>query len=207
MNLLDYIYNGEVNVLQEDLDRFLKVAKRFKLEGLLNEEVDDNINSSPNEMCNQSLVKEEDLPSCSVIQESSNTHNAEFEEQEHSPSSNDENIKISVTDEEKNDLNETINLYLERRKDGNWSCTLCDNYLNKKKQRAMNHIEATHLEGFSLSCPLCDKILKSRKSLESHKYRIHKEQALRSSCELLSRKIQKDLKNLGIFPESSLNLP
>ena len=34
-NVLDYIYNGEVKIYQEELDRFLTVAQRFKLEGLL----------------------------------------------------------------------------------------------------------------------------------------------------------------------------
>ena len=29
------MYNGEVNIFQEDLDRFLAVAQRLKLEGLL----------------------------------------------------------------------------------------------------------------------------------------------------------------------------
>ena len=34
-NILDYIYNGEVNIFQEDLDRFIVVAQRLKLEGLI----------------------------------------------------------------------------------------------------------------------------------------------------------------------------
>ena len=34
-NVLDYMYNGEVKIYQEELDRFLSVAQRFKLEGLL----------------------------------------------------------------------------------------------------------------------------------------------------------------------------
>ena len=34
-DILDYIYHGEVNVNQEDLDRFLKIANRLKLEGLM----------------------------------------------------------------------------------------------------------------------------------------------------------------------------
>ena len=34
-NLMDYIYNGELHLFQEDLDRFLSLAQRFKLEGLL----------------------------------------------------------------------------------------------------------------------------------------------------------------------------
>ena len=40
MNLLDYIYNGEVKVFQEDLYRFLNVGKRFQLEGLPDEDAD-----------------------------------------------------------------------------------------------------------------------------------------------------------------------
>ena len=33
--MLDYIYQGEVNVYQERLDRFIKIAEKFKLSGLL----------------------------------------------------------------------------------------------------------------------------------------------------------------------------
>ena len=33
-NVLDYIYNGEVQIFQDDLDRFLAVAQKLKLEGL-----------------------------------------------------------------------------------------------------------------------------------------------------------------------------
>ena len=40
-NVLDYVYEGEVKILQEDLDRFLNVAQRFKLEGLMNNGVEE----------------------------------------------------------------------------------------------------------------------------------------------------------------------
>ena len=33
--VLDYIYHGEVNIYQEDLDHFLSIAQKLKLEGLL----------------------------------------------------------------------------------------------------------------------------------------------------------------------------
>ena len=35
-DVMDYMYQGEVKIFQEDLDRFLAVAQRLKLEGLLN---------------------------------------------------------------------------------------------------------------------------------------------------------------------------
>ena len=33
-NILDFIYNGEIQIYQEDLDEFLNIAQRFQLEGL-----------------------------------------------------------------------------------------------------------------------------------------------------------------------------
>ena len=32
---MDYIYSGEVQILQDNLDRFLSLAQRLKLEGLM----------------------------------------------------------------------------------------------------------------------------------------------------------------------------
>merc|ERR1712126_525107 len=37
-NILDYMYNGEVQIFQDEMDKFLEVAQRFKLEGLQNEQ-------------------------------------------------------------------------------------------------------------------------------------------------------------------------
>ena len=37
-NVLDYVYNGEVKISQDALDRFLNVSQKLKLEGLTNED-------------------------------------------------------------------------------------------------------------------------------------------------------------------------
>ena len=36
--VLDYVYNGEVKIEQDKLDRFLTIAQRFQLEGLISDE-------------------------------------------------------------------------------------------------------------------------------------------------------------------------
>ena len=36
-SILDYVYHGEVNIYQDDLDRFLNIAERLKLEGLMSD--------------------------------------------------------------------------------------------------------------------------------------------------------------------------
>ena len=49
-NVLDYMYNGEVHIFQEDLDRFLSIAQRLRLEGLLGDGSEsDEQHSTPNE--------------------------------------------------------------------------------------------------------------------------------------------------------------
>ena len=40
--ILDYIYQGEVNVCQEQLDRFIQIAEKFQLDGLLSPTKDQN---------------------------------------------------------------------------------------------------------------------------------------------------------------------
>ena len=36
-NILDFIYNGEIQIYQNNLDTFLDIAQRFQLEGLIQE--------------------------------------------------------------------------------------------------------------------------------------------------------------------------
>ena len=98
-NLLAYMYNGEVNIFHEDLARFLTVAQRFKLEGLLSyaEEAD-----TINKKCKDLVLKQEslypinDIP---IAQEESDTQDSES--QELSLASNNETLKFPMTDREK----------------------------------------------------------------------------------------------------------
>ena len=41
-DILDYMYNGETKIFQEGLDKFLSIAQRFKIMGLLQNEEDNN---------------------------------------------------------------------------------------------------------------------------------------------------------------------
>ena len=47
-NMLDYIYNGELQIPHEELDQFMEAAERFQLEGLIPgaQEEDDSIEKS-----------------------------------------------------------------------------------------------------------------------------------------------------------------
>ena len=45
-NILDYMYNGEVQIFQDDLDRFLTTAQRLKLEGLMKDSSQPNFDQN-----------------------------------------------------------------------------------------------------------------------------------------------------------------
>ena len=61
-NILDYIYQGEVQLHQQELHRFLKIAERLKLEGLIDgeeEEAESNIDKNFEEKHEFSAAKSE----------------------------------------------------------------------------------------------------------------------------------------------------
>ena len=174
-NILDYIYIGEVNIFQEELDRFLAVAQRFKLEGLLggeNEKIED-------EQCFEEVnVKSQTFPPLKKL----GSHTAKPEHLKYGnpnisnelaiPTEN-EAIKVVMSEEEKNNLEAKIDQHLERIDVGSWRCKICGKSA-KKSQHVKNHVEAKHLDGLSLPCNLCGKIFRSRNSLLTHKTRFHK---------------------------------
>ena len=63
-NILDYIYNEELQIFQENLDRFLSIAHRLKLDGLIGNNGGDQQNDLPVNKMN--LLKEE---SASAVEE------------------------------------------------------------------------------------------------------------------------------------------
>ena len=78
-------------------------------------------------------------------------------------------FKTSLTEEEKRNLDEKVNQYVERGEDGMFQCKLCGKS-GKQKIVVKNHIEAKHLEGIEIPCSICGKIFRSRNFLSQHKF-------------------------------------
>ena len=153
-NVMDYIYNGEVQIFQEDLDSFLTVAQRLKLEGLL---TDPNANQEEQENIDVTNYEAKIKPD---------------------PSDRHEKVisKWSSTDinpQNISELNEKIEQHIVKNLDGTYSCQICEKNSGRKKDHIKNHIE-THIEGLSFNCPMCEKTFRSRPSLAMHKNKNHK---------------------------------
>ena len=169
-NILDYIYNGEVQIYQENLEQFLSIAQRFKLKGLLeNHESVSNDNDQKNENIDDyfKIEKETTALDDGGIKMKKNTHD-----------NPDKTVALALNVEGQHEIDEKILEYMESCLDGSYKCKVCGKISGKslkqnQKQNLKNHIE-THMEGLSYACPICNKSFRSRNSLSSHKSVYHK---------------------------------
>ena len=56
-NVLDYVYHGEVRIYQEDIDGFLAVAQKLKLEGLIRNEQEPLDNKESSEVIHDQVIE------------------------------------------------------------------------------------------------------------------------------------------------------
>ena len=166
-NMMDYMYNGELQIFQDDLDRFLNVAQRFKLEGLINDqEKEVNVKETELEHFNN---KDTNLHNSFVNLNDKKKTKPERQDRVIAKASTDINpVNISEIDEQ---IEQNIIKNLDST-GTTYSCKFCGKNTGRKTSHIRNHIE-THLEGLSFTCPTCDKIFRSRPSLAMHKSRFH----------------------------------
>ena len=160
-NVLDYIYNGQVQIFQENIDRFLEVAQRLKLEGLLGnkeEEASEDLEKPNLEVGDGGLQTVNELP----IQE---------EKMKQPKISNERTIACNNMDNLNAD--QQILRYMEKSSDGTYTCKICGKGSVKQRVHIRNHIE-THLEGLSFDCQQCGKVFRSRNALSKHIHYQHK---------------------------------
>ena len=150
-NILDYVYTGELRIYQEDLDRFLAVAQRLRLEGLIGQEntMDENAFEETKTDINlevavpQKIVKRTD------------------------PTQDRNMISLAAGDYDTMEkLDQKVAESYSRRTDGMFSCHYCPREF-KNGGHIKEHVEV-HFDGLVLNCNFCDKTFRSRLSLRHH---------------------------------------
>jgi len=167
-NIMDYIYNGEVQIFQENLDRFLNVAQRLKLEGLMGNDNDDAQHDSKEDVNNKMFSKEEEVHYPPTPVSSNNYHQIQKPREMEAV----DKVMVPVSTEDVSEVENTVNQHVEKSSDGLYKCGLCGKTA-KHIRNLKNHIE-THLEGLSFPCQLCGKTFRTRNSLAHHHGRFHK---------------------------------
>ena len=176
-NIMDYIYNGEVQIFQEYLDRFLSIAQRLKLKGLIeNEDSQDGrsqedqhkqyVNNEFNANKEETLMEQVSYVQSNLPMKQEKRYTKEV--------AMIDKVMVPLTSEDVSEIENTVNQYIEKCDDGKHKCTLCGKVEKSGHLRHLkNHIE-THLEGLSFPCQLCGKTFRSRNAYNAHKTRNHK---------------------------------
>ena len=172
--ILDYIYYGEVNLLQEQLDRFLESAQKLEIKGLLgnNQECQegseyDNESYLKNESVQEQSQKDED---CRLSRMDENSYLKVRRDTRRYPKDKDFkqfDVSSMTAEEIELKMNE-----LYQKVDGTQRCMACT-YSTKFSRDIMKHIEI-HLDGLSYTCPTCNKEFRSTNSLKNHISIYHK---------------------------------
>ena len=183
--IVDFLYNGEANVFQENLDSFLALAEELKLKGLTGNIQSDQRQEPRTETVQNTRTK--------LKEETSQRFQVQFSEpsferaspriEQASPLKGSYNeTTVSLTNEKISvnlqDLDEQIRSMITRSdisagagKGFLATCNVCG------KQGPNNsmprHVEANHITGVSHECDICGKVSRSRDALRKHISNFH----------------------------------
>ena len=157
--IMDFLYRGEANIFQENLDSFLTIAEELQLKGLMDWRVEDKLLSSYQVLT--PFNAEAVFPEPSLDRKTGNSKNVKA----------GDNTKVSIlSDLDK--IEEMVKSMMEKsvNKYGNGrhltKCKVCGK--EDIGSHIKGHIEANHIEGIAVPCSLCGKTSRSRAALRRH---------------------------------------
>ena len=172
--VLDFLYCGEANIFQDDLDSFLALAEEFQLKGLTGSTRDEE------------EPVEEKAKTKIVLQNKENverkTLNASHWNSKSVPSKESTDTRVALTNEkisvDLQNLDAKIRSMFTkcdaRTSNGQGSLATCNICGKEGALKLMpQHIEANHITGISHTCEVCGKVSRSRDSLRKHKTAYH----------------------------------
>ena len=178
--IVDFLYCGEANVFQEDLDSFLAIAEELKLKGLMGQ-TPDIYEEKPQEF-NSSLLPMQRKPK-TVVKSDPKQPPTSFKSvwKDRQVANIDNSIEQSmtipkyVTGGDLQELDEQVKSMMEnsqnmiqegKRQKRAKICKVCGKEGNATAIK--DHIEANHLDGVSLPCNNCEKTFRSRITKRQH---------------------------------------
>ena len=185
--IIDFIYQGEANIYQDDLDDFLALAEELQLKGLTGvnnkETVEKDLKTTTKARklaptINKEYYDEGDQvenPADGLL-EKENLYNS-LNKVEYPVSSSDDygalnDSRVSVQNQ--SELDEKINELMKKDEGAkSWTCTMCGK-TTRDKTNMSQHIEGSHIDGVSHPCNVCGKVSRSRHGLAKHIYSNHK---------------------------------
>ena len=186
-NILDYIYMGELQIYQEEIDRFLDIAQKLKLHGLSQQGNPPGAKRDEKNDVQTTLQELMATPDThyndTKIQPGSKRANPLTKAKiAAGPFSDDENKLVAFQEkrsislissnfESIGQLNEKIDESYFRNADGMLTCRFCSKTF-KQRVHIKEHVEI-HIEGLSFPCNICGSTFTTRNVLRGHFKRSH----------------------------------
>ena len=161
--ILDYIYDGEVQLFQEEIDNFISIAQKLKIDGLIGGAAR---GTEPK--------FKPDEPFVNVEEDENEEINSEMSNKRENKIKTKRNYEKTLALANSTSFEETKKVVDEMFvKDGDiFVCKTC-NKTAKSNSQIRKHAEL-HIEGLSFPCPICGKTFRLRLQLSKHKFMEHK---------------------------------
>ena len=168
--IADFLYLGETNVFQDNLDTFLSLAGELKLKGLASddrhkENVENGVENPQKQRKVEKKILHQNFPKLEDDIE------PQFETRVAIADKTVVNVELDQLDEQIStmiDLTDKLD-HLKRKLA---KCNICG--YEAPRSFVVRHIEANHITGVSHPCEICGKIARSRNALRTHMYSKHK---------------------------------
>ena len=173
--IIDFLYCGEANVYQENLDTFLAIAGELKLKGLTGK--DETKRSVPLEKDFQKEPLSPIKPTLHRKVLPVSERGVPFEskyEQQFSLVKTTANPESDQLDEQINSMLDSTESFITRKSGQRTKAFICKVCGKESEYTDMKrHIEAHHLTNVSHSCDICGKASRSKNGLRQHIARAH----------------------------------
>ena len=170
--IIDFLYHGEANVFQENLESFLALAEELRLKGLTGgAEAEKDLDR---ESSQSKKIKKETSRKVTPLSEQN------FESSTSDNFSNDKTVAALPTDKirvDLQDLDEQIRSMITKSdisSNGQGRMATCNACGKQGPLKHMpQHIEANHITGVTHACDICGNVSRSRNSLQKHNSYTH----------------------------------
>ena len=174
--MIDFLYFGEANVYQENLDSFLAVAEELQLKGLMGSGAEEEVQDVSNKPLVKKKARHTEQQRRYPEQDTSPPDNMSSEAKVETSPLLEGTVAVTVA-ADLQDLDEKIKSMIEvsenvdARNRKNRICKVCGK--EGTLQNTVDHIEANHITGVSHTCNICGKSSRSRQGLRHHKSKHH----------------------------------
>ena len=170
VSILDFLYFGEADVFQEDLNSFLVIAEEIKLNGVTGQIISDFVKEQKLQEQNSRPCQPDTKPLINALVTSSTALGVP----------NQSNTDLQALDEKVKSMMEKGHKKIQHghgpngtpKEEKSYICKVCGKEARSNIISA--HIESNHLEGISIPCDFCDKTFSSRANLKYHRNKFHR---------------------------------